>query len=773
MSSHIRARKHKANQLATLVTLAFPAAALAQQAVTLPEVKVEAKAESYKADRLSSSKQTQPILDIPQVVNVVKKELLLDQGATTLMEALRNTPGITMQMGENGNTSAGDTFQLRGFSTQNSTFVDGVRDMGAVTRDVFNLEQVEVVKGPSGGDIGRGASSGYINLVTKQANLENAASGSVSWNTGDNKRATVDLNRKISDTSGFRINAMVQGGGVNGRDVVENNGYAIAPAFATGLGTDTRVFLSGQFVRQDNVPDGGIPANALSGFNRTAVTTGSAAGRVTDGQAAAITNSPMVNRENFYGNRNDYEKVKANMVTAKIEHDLSDKTTIRNITRWGRTTMDRLLSSPNALVGLNVDGAGPVGTISPYSQWTVNISRQRIYQENEILANQTNINTELYSGSVKHSISAGVEFMREKQFTPSYVSTTVTDTQSLYSPSNNLAMPIPVGDRPFTDGQTSTMAAYLFDTMELSKHWLLNAGVRLENYRTETNSLTRVSTNNAPNFPGYVAGDLAPASLTKKGNAVSWKIGTVYKPVSYGSIYAALANSVTPPGGGSFNLSAATNSTSNPGLDPQETRSAELGTKWDLLNKRLNLSAAVYRMVAKNELTRATEDPTVYSATGERVIQGVELGAIGQITNNWQISAGIATLDTEITQGTTGNSGAGAVTRWSPDLTATLWTTYNMDKWSFGGGARYVSEQKRVVDPEDTGNLSSVNGMPSIPSYTVFDAMVAYKLDKNITLRLNVYNLTDKFYVDSLNNGGTRVRLGAPRTAMLTAQFQF
>src|SRR5690606_7780873 len=111
------------------------------------------------------SKQTQPILDIPQVVNVVKKEMLLDQGATTLMEALRNTPGITQQLGENGNTAAGDTFQMRGFSTQASTFVDGVRDLGAVTRDVFNLEQVEVVKGPSGGDIGRGASSGYINLV--------------------------------------------------------------------------------------------------------------------------------------------------------------------------------------------------------------------------------------------------------------------------------------------------------------------------------------------------------------------------------------------------------------------------------------------------------------------------------------------------------------------------------------------------------------------------------------------------------------------------------
>jgi catecholate siderophore receptor len=766
MSSHIRARKHKVNQLATLVTLAFPAAAMAQQAVTLPEVKVQAQAEDlYKADRLSSSKLTQPILDIPQVVNVIKKEMLQEQGATSLMDALRNTPGITQQLGENGNTSAGDTFQMRGFSTQNATFVDGVRDMGAVTRDVFNYDQVEVVKGPSGGDIGRGASAGYINLVTKQASLENSTGGTVSWNSGKNARATLDMNRRLNDDSGLRLNAMVQGGGVAGRNEVENNSYAIAPSFVTGLGTATRVYLYGQFVRQDNVPDGGIPANGLQGFQRVATTGNSP---LSAANAALVTGSPKVDRENFYGNSGDYEKVKADMVSAKVEHDFGNGTTLRNITRWGQSSMNRVLSSPNSLSDTNIVTANP-------QAWTVGISRQQLYQENEIVANQSILNTELELGGMKHSLSYGLELTRESQKTPTFATPTTAPLQSLYSPNASLSMAMPTSDAPYTNGKTTTVALYAFDTIELSKHWLLNAGLRIDDYKTETNAVTRVTTTgNNPNsafFPGYANGALVPTSKSDSDTLFSWKVGAVYKPVSSGSIYAAMANSYQPPGGNSFNLSA-NGGINAPGIKPQQTISEELGTKWDVLQKRLNVSAALYRMTAKNEIALTDPlNPTSVTSGGDREVKGVELGTVGQLSENWQVSAGVATMHTEIKSGSTGNNAAGAATRWSPDLSATLWTTYNMDRWSFGGGARYMSEQKRVVDP--ALNVANENGMPSIPSYSVYDAMVSYKVDKNITLRLNMYNLTDKEYVSTLNNAGSRVTLGLPRSATLTAQFQF
>ena len=196
----ISSRKHAhtiaSSLMAVAGTLALPIQA--QEAPVLNEVRINASADvSYKAEKSASPKLTQALVDTPKTVQVLKKEMLQEQGAVSLMEALRNTPGITMQLGENGNTSAGDTFQMRGFSTQASTFVDGVRDLGAVTRDVFNVEQVEVVKGAAGADIGRGASSGYINLVSKLPSLDEANQVILTLGTDENKRLSIDTNQAM------------------------------------------------------------------------------------------------------------------------------------------------------------------------------------------------------------------------------------------------------------------------------------------------------------------------------------------------------------------------------------------------------------------------------------------------------------------------------------------------------------------------------------------------------------------------------------------------
>ena len=220
----IRSRKHqKVSQLAALIAAAIPGMAFAQTEeaggeLNLPEMVVTSKAEvPYKADKSANSKLTQPLLDTPKTVQVIKKEMLREQGANSLMEALRNTPGITMQLGENGNTSAGDTFMMRGFSTQQSTFVDGVRDLGAVSRDVFNLEQVEVVKGATGSDIGRGASSGYINLISKLPTLSDEIFATVGYGTANKSSLTADINQQLGENSAFRLNLMRREGDVDGR----------------------------------------------------------------------------------------------------------------------------------------------------------------------------------------------------------------------------------------------------------------------------------------------------------------------------------------------------------------------------------------------------------------------------------------------------------------------------------------------------------------------------------------------------------------------------
>ncbi len=749
--SYIRNRKHTSarqpllsQSLIALAALGAPLAAHAQstdakQEVRMPETTVSAAADvPFKADKVSSPKLTQPLLDTTQTISVIKKELIAEQGASSILEALRNTPGITLQLGENGNTSAGDTFQMRGFSTQSSVFIDGVRDLGAVTRDAFNVEQIEVAKGPAGADIGRGAASGYINLVSKSAQADNFNTGTASITSGNSKRITADLNRTLSPTSAFRVNLMAQDGGAIGRKEVENRGLGIAPSLVFGLGTPTRVSVMSQHMRHDNVPDGGLPSIGLPTFNNPA--------------DPSVNGGPRVNTENFYGLATDYEKVDADMVTVKVEHDLASGTKLSNISRYGKSKMDRVLTGVNAITG-NV--AGP-------SSWTVARTRQSVLQDNEIFANLTNLTSEFKTGDVSHTVSSGLEFMNEKQLSTTRAGLGTVPAANLYQPNKNDPVtglnPVPNG--AYTRGSTSTVAAYVFDTVKLSEQFHINGGVRAERYNTDTNSATFTTV-------------VVPAPFLEASDTlVSWKVGALYKPTPAGSIYAALANSKTPPGSANFALSSSVSNANGPNMEPQSTRNAEIGTKWDVLEKKLALTAAVYRTENTNEIVPIDVVANIYSQLGKRRVQGVELGMVGQFTKAWQVTAGVAKMKATVIRGsTTGNTTTGADTRWSPELTATLWSSYNVDsKLTVGGGWRYSSEQKRLVDP--TADLTRQN-VQEIGSYAVADAMLAYKVSKNVSLQLNVYNLFDKDYVNTLNNGGSRYTRGLERSGQLSASVVF
>jgi len=725
--AYVRRRKHSnSTHLLALLAASVPAAGMAQQqAPSLPTVTVKESPEvPYKADRSANEKITQPLLDTPKTIQIIKKETLEEQGAITLMEALRNTPGITMQMGENGNTSAGDTFQLRGFSLQQSTFADGIRDLGAVTRDTFNLEQIEIIKGPAGAETGRGAATGSLNLISKQAHLGDETSVSGTLGTASRKRATLDLNRQVTDTSAFRVNAMVQDSGVDGRNFVENSGGGLGLSYVAGLGTPTRVHLYSQHIRQNNVPDGGISSIGFPGFYNA---------------NAAVAAGSKVNRENFYGSPNDYEKIDADMFTVKVEHDIGPGLTVRNVTRYGKNRMDRVLTGVNVITAANP--ADP-------STWTISRSRQRVDQENSIFANQTSLNSEFSTGGIKHSLAAGLELMNERQTTYTHASAGTTDPANLYNPNPNDPM-VTFGPRTGAQsgGSTSTVGLYVFDNAQLTERFSINGGLRLDRYTVGT----RTTTVNADDSD----------TLT------SWNLGGVFKPAENGSIYVSYATSATPPGGNNFLLSAAATNINNSALDPQETESVELGTKWELLNKRLNVAAALFRTENDKQTTYDAISNTTQQF-GKTRVQGIELSAVGQITNFWQITAGLAKTSTkQINQQT-----ATAVTdgvRWSPDLTATLWTSYQLDKLTLGVGTRYVSEQKRVIN----GANPATSNVPNIPSYWVADAMATYQVNPKLSFRLNVYNLFDKEYLSVLNNGGSRLALGAPRSAAITANYRF
>ena len=738
----------------------------AEQAQQLPAVRVEDSAiNTYKADAVTSPKFTQPLLNTTQTISVVKKEAIAEQGVMSLSDVLRNTPGITFQAGENGNSTSGDAIFMRGFDTQGNIFLDGIRDLGPGVRDIFNLEQVEIFKGPTGADNGRGAASGYINLVSKTPFADNASSGSLSYGDEDRRRIAADLNQKLGDQSAVRLNVMGQDGGVAGRDFIERRQWGVAPSVAFGLGTATRITLFSQHVRQDNTPDGGISAVGISGYRNPILAGGNSTGTVVDA-------SP-VDRSNFYGLDADFENIKGDMFTARIEHDLNPNATVRNTSRYGKIDQERVLTAPIQAPAVSDGPATPPTLRADPSTWTQGRSRQGSYRDNEILTNQTNITATVNTGFIEHALSGGIEFIYESQFTPTYAVQTTTPAQvqtpaNLYHPNHSDAAVTLIATGASADGETTTAAVYLFDTLKLGERWQLNGGLRWERYETDTTSVASGATQGTPGI----------ATLAHDAdNLLSWKVGALFKPQPNGSIYVAYSTSLRPPGGDNFTLSASAANINNSALDPQEARNIELGTKWDFLDGKLAATAALFKSENKNDLARAdASDPDSVIQYGERQVEGVELGVVGQLTDAWQLSFGYTFQDTEVTDGSIPSSGGpstqtGAAINFSPKNSATLWTTYKLPiPLTLGGGMRYVDTQARQINNNPAGITT---GIVEVESYMVIDAMAAYDITSNVGVQLNAYNLADEEYVASVNNSGQRYFPGTPRSYLLTLNLKF
>ncbi|MDM0075597.1 catecholate siderophore receptor Fiu [Variovorax sp. J2P1-59] len=772
--AYIKSRKHAVARAlppfgsaaaATLLALSLPAGAQTS-ANTLREVRVEDASVDFKVDNSANPKFTAPLVNTPQTIQIIPETLMREQGATTLTEALRNSPGVgAFYLGENGNTSTGDAIYMRGFDASGSIFVDGIRDLGSITRDTFNIEQIEVVKGPSGTDVGRTSPTGFINLISKQPKMEDAFSGSVGFGSGSYKRGTVDWNKVITNADGsgaaFRLNAVIDDSGVAGRDQVNNNRWAIAPSLAIGLNTPTRFYFNYLHVDQNSVPDGGVPTIGLPGYSSPA------ANRPYLGVAAPVDPS------NFYGTSSDFNNVSADMFTARVEHDITPNITLRNTTRYGKTSQDYMLTS---FMGTSANIVTPV--IANPNTWTIARSNPTNKdQTNELFTNQTNVSSKFNTGSVGHTMNAGLELIREEQtsagfFGPGATPATGAPFNTGAWPAANLYNPNPyvAGFRRTPSGadsvgSTDTVGVYVFDTAKLNEQWQLTGGLRYDHYSTDYRASTLSTAAANPRLP---VGTLVPTSLSTSDGLWSGKFGVVYKPAENGSIYAAYGTSAQPPGGANFALAAGGtgNSASRIDFEPQEAKTYEIGTKWDVLNKKLALTAAVYRTEVKNEVV---QDPTslLYYQTGKKRVQGIELGAAGAITDNWGISAGFTTMDTEVLSGPVITASGENVLTYTPKNAFTLWSTYQFPfGLTIGGGARYNGKLSRGTD-------GAVGTPAYAESYWVFDAMASYRVSKNVELQLNIFNLFDEEYVAAINKSGYRYTPGIPRSARLTANFAF
>lgn len=754
--TYIKSKKHAVPRLNATVSAAVAGAllmpAVVQAQTQLPSVEVTATQDApYKTDKSASTKYAQPLVDTPQTITVIKKQLADEQGATTLTEALRNSPGVgTFYLGENGSTSTGDAIYMRGFDTSSAIYVDNVRDLGSISRDMFNIQQVEVLKGPAGTDNGRGSPTGSINLVTKQPELADSFNASATYGSWSQKRATADWNKVIDEDKGiaFRLNLMKQDSGVPGRHEVKNDRSGIAPSLVFGLNSPTRVFLNYVHIEQDNVPDGGVPTIGLPGYSSP------------DPARPYIANAPRVNSSNFYGSVNDYDKVKSDMFTARVEHDFSPDVKLQNTTRYAKTSQDYFLTS--FMASGVASSTRPAGLITPsatnLSTWTLarNLPTRKD-QTNEILTNQTNITAELQTGSIKHTLVGGFEITQEKQHAASFTATGTLPAANLYNPNPNFSSTgFSMPQTGYSDGKTDTVSAYLFDTLKFNEQWSINGGVRLDHYRSS------VYTNTAGTI----------SDLSTSGNLFNWKLAAIFKPTVNSSVYALYATSQQPPGGANFSLATTTTSSSNAAngvnVDPQKTKTAEIGTKWDVLNKKLGLTAALYRTEVTNEPTYDSTSAT-YFLTGKKTVQGIELGAIGNITDNWAVSAGYTYMDTKVASPSSRDATANGTyaLAYTPKQAFTSWTTYKLPNgFTVGGGARYVSALLRGYD-------GAVGTPSTTDAYWVFDGMASYVVNKNLTLQLNVYNIFDKDYVAAINKSGYRYTPGTPRSASLTANIKF
>jgi catecholate siderophore receptor len=694
-------------------------------------------------------KSVAPLINTPRSVVVVDAQVIKETGSATLVDALRTVPGITFGAAEGGNP-IGDRPFIRGFDSQGSTYVDGVRDLGAQTREIFAVDSIQVVRGSDSTLGGRGSAGGTLNVVSKLPKARDFATLDISAGTADYKRVVGDVNYQLSDTVAVRLAAMWHDQDVAGRDAIWQKRWGVAPSLTVGLGTPTRLTVAYYHLTSHELPDSGIPFLYTIGNTPNLGTSYSepAIGRITTAGGQTGT----VDRSTFYGLKDrDFRDAKTDQATLRVEHDFGS-VTLRNTSRFSRNYQAYIFTLPDDSTG-NVFGTTAAnattpanGTIQTNGGYLWRRSNTRYGYDNG-LTNQTDLFGKFNIGSVEHSFSAGAEFSWEKArrgvfVTPGYLNPTSgvqilsngsqvnprcnSNTIARYyctsifrpnpndpwvnyaSDTFNVLSPI-VKSSPIeeTQNDANTQGAYAFDSITLTPALILNLGARVDRFASTVT-------------PGLAANATRAIKLSRTDTVFNYQVGLVFKPTASTSLYGSIATSATPPnsllGEGSEGNGLGTTAAALPLLDSlkvEKTKSYEIGGKADLLNGRLSLTAAVFQTETKN--ARVTNDLGTVSFIGSRRIRGVELGFNGNLTPEWNVFGGYTYLDAKIVDGgytvftvpavvVGGVTTVPARTITQPSVNTgrqfpqtakhsfTLWSNYKVTPaFTIGGGAFYTS----------------------------------------------------------------------------------
>ena len=772
---------------------AAPLAPMASAEVAEVEV-VGARPTVLAHDTGLSTNVSSSVQDTPQIVNVVPKELIEQQKITTLEQALRDVPGITVAIGEGG-TLAGDQFKIRGLDANNDIYVDGLRDFGVYTRDSFDYQEVQVLKGPSGAMFGRGTTGGAINTISKQPSVGRDflnVDGTIG--NGDYYRATVDVNHRINATTAVRLNLMGNTTGVVDRDRVGSDRWGVAASIGFGLGTKTSLVFNYLHQNDDRTPDYGLVIGAPTGVIK-----------------ALPVSEYGVPRNVYEQFTNDADRTRADVLSARFKWDVSPRLTVSSDTRvgsydryfqytsvdsclvnaaTGQTCVDALIDNNPATKPLITFGGG-----SPYSQ--------RAWGAQNI----TSLHAQFDLFGFKNELVAGTDVNHQENRKAFYAYTLPPLSSGIYAPGtkvparNAIAIDLltgagtpPAGYTVFRPSITPGVAATGIPNTNITANtYIINSTGVADDYAgfvTDRFYLSpQVSVIAGARYDIYEAtfDNVLISGVTQgfKSNShlVSPHLSIVYEPDPTHTFYASYNKSATPVGtaivGAATPIAATTQA-----FAPDEGETYEFGGKVLLPGGRLALDAAWFHVDKSNaKMTDPTSGEISSQSSQKQTIQGVEAGLSGKLTPDWSVNIAYTYLDTEVRQdlaciAATATVKAvcydnpvttGTPVLQVPENSAFVWTSYSLKRWvrglSVAGGFTYQDGfHVRYTTAGVAPNLVLTRDA-FVPSTFSLDGVIQYE-SRGWRAAVNVYNLTDRLnYAQSFGN---RAAPGQGRTVLVS-----
>ena len=705
--------------LAISFALAAPAAAaesgLAEAAAAADEaadpagqsIVVTGQRLEYGAQETCTATRTcTDVKDVPQSLSVVTEAQIEDQALRSIADVLMYVPGATPGTGE-GNR---DQITLRGNNTTADFFVNGVRDDVQYFRDLYNADRIEILRGPNAMIFGRGGGGGIVNRVTKRSSFRPYREFSAQGDSEGGFRLTGDLDQPLGESLGLRLNGVYENG-ESFRRQVELERYGVNPVLGAAFG-DTRIDLSYEYFHDRRTADRGVPAflgRPLRDFDRT-----------------------------FFGDpEQSFARVDAHVVSLAVEHRFSDTVILRNRTSYG--DYDKFYQ--NIFPGA-VNAAGTQVALSAYND---TLDRQNLFSQTDLV-----LDGDL--GGLSHTLLLGFEIGKQDSvsrrrngfFTsaanPAGVGSInvpltdpTIDASVIFLPVNNNPARTPAN---YNQSDASILAFYAQEQLRISDHFEIVAGLRYD--RFELDVLNR---NTGQTF-------------SRTDSLFSPRFGLIVKPTDTLSLYASYSRSYLPSAGDQFSSLDVTSEA----LKPERFDNYEIGAKWEPIPGLL-ATIALYRLDRTN--TRALDPVTNLTVlTGAQRSKGLEIGLERNITDKWQVSAGYALQEAEITRTTAAPKGREVPL--VPRHQFSVWNRYNVSK-ALGFGLGVIAASK---------SFASISNAVVLPSYARVDAAVFYELSDGVEAQLNIENLLGADYFATAHSDNN-IAPGAPVTGRATLRFRF